>query len=515
MATSSRRARAAALTRDMRAQGRSWAQIAERIAKQEKVSRLAAIRLAHGMKQRDTAHAWNTLWPSENGSGGISDKLVSLWEIWPLGGREPSLRSLKRLAQIYHCNVGDLVIDGDFTHLDDMAAHTRTATAVALRDAVPAYIPHSVPGAGDSAGFYGPADEDDGDDMRRRAFVTGLAAMTSLGAANPRLALESMRHEMTTLLSERHTATTIDEWQAIADEYGRTYLTTTPADLLQTLIIDLSGLQTAVGRYPDGPVHQELRRVGALLSLHMAATLGNLGYLSDAQRWWRSAKRAADESGDDYTILFVRGQEMRRAISEQRPAAELVRLAAEADARLGTKPPLAALPAYLDGKACALATAGGGAAAGAEDPLRRLPEAVSALPASLTASGSVSSFSEGEVWEAESYVYTYMGDLSRAGAAQDRALALYPVDDHRERAQIELQRSLCLVGTGDVLTGVRHAHGVVSNLPSKDRIRPVAALGSKILKAVPTGQREQPGVQEFQVCLSEAFPAPPAPQLAL
>jgi hypothetical protein len=59
----------------------------------------------------------------------MSDKIISYWETWPQSGYEPSLKSLKRLARIYQCHVGDLIDNGDFTHLDIATLHTAPRSA--------------------------------------------------------------------------------------------------------------------------------------------------------------------------------------------------------------------------------------------------------------------------------------------------------------------------------------------------------------------------------------------------
>jgi transcriptional regulator with XRE-family HTH domain len=117
----SRRARLAALSQSLRGQGQAWAQIAARIAADEHVGMRVAFRLAHGLSQREVAARWCEEFPAETGAASMSDKIISYWETWPQSGYEPSLKSLKRLARIYQCHVGDLIDNGDFTHLDSAA----------------------------------------------------------------------------------------------------------------------------------------------------------------------------------------------------------------------------------------------------------------------------------------------------------------------------------------------------------------------------------------------------------
>lgn len=229
--------------------------------------------------------------------------------------------------------------------------------------------------AGDFPSLFGLAGEDDEEVMKRRAFLMGLAALTGLSAAEPGMALESTRHGLNYALAERHASTDVDEWHEIALEYGHTYPITAPNELLKTLLVDLYGLQAAIGRYPDDETQRELRQAGAMLSAFTAQTIANLGYLREARRWWRTARRAADESEDRYTMLWVRGREIVRAGYEHRPLTTILQLIDEAEARVDASPPAAAMPEFLSGKAQALALMGSAASAETETTLIRLRRA--------------------------------------------------------------------------------------------------------------------------------------------
>ncbi len=64
------------------------------------------MRLAHGWGQTDVADAWNARWPDEP----KSFKSISYWENWPSPtGHAPSLSVLDRLAELYECDVADLL----------------------------------------------------------------------------------------------------------------------------------------------------------------------------------------------------------------------------------------------------------------------------------------------------------------------------------------------------------------------------------------------------------------------
>jgi len=122
-----------------------------------------------------------------------------------------------------------------------------------------------------------------------------------------------------------------------------------------------------------------------MLSAFTAQTIANLGYLREARRWWRTARRAADESEDRYTVIWIRGREIVRAGYEHRPLTSILQLIDEVEARIDCTPPVAAIPEFLSGKAQTLALMGEPASTEAENSLIRLRKAFDALPFPLKA----------------------------------------------------------------------------------------------------------------------------------
>jgi hypothetical protein len=346
--------------------------------------------------------------------------------------------------------------------------------------------------------------------MKRREFLLGAATTVGFSAVGAMTARETIRHEAAMSLSGRSGAMGVEEWREIVVEYSESYPATEASELLPSLMADLYGLQAAMQSHSGEADQCALRAVGAMFAAFTAQTIANLGNLRESRRWWRTARNAADASQDPYTVLWVRGREIVRAGYEHRPLASILQLIGELDARVADRPPTPALPEFLSGRAQALALMGPDRADEAEQTLNRLRLCFDALPASMrTGNSLIYSWGEERLRFTESLTYTYLGKYREAGQAQAAALSLYPMDDLRGPAQIELQRALCLVGSGDVQSGVSHAQGVITRLPAMHRIRPVADLGRRILKAIPAQRQGEPNIREYDECLAASFEVVP------
>lgn len=118
----SRKRRQRELAGRLRAEGKTWVEIAEFIREEFDVNARVAMRLAHGWSQHQAAAEWNKRWFDDLKAG----KNFSHWETWPESGHAPSLKVLDRLARLYECGIVDLLADiSDYRHCDKAVRRPR------------------------------------------------------------------------------------------------------------------------------------------------------------------------------------------------------------------------------------------------------------------------------------------------------------------------------------------------------------------------------------------------------
>jgi len=318
------------------------------------------------------------------------------------------------------------------------------------------------------------------DEVNRRQLLMGLAAVT---------ALESARRGLARVVAEPEQAD-LDEWEAIAAEYGHSYLVISPEILIHQLSIDMPAARALIGASP-ARLRPGYCRVASELAVITARTWSSLEEYRQAWRWWRTARVLADASGDLATRMMCRGEEVVMGLYEHRPMSILFNLAAEAVALGGDTPTRGSVGLWA-GIAQAHATIG--RASDAVNALNHLERITDTLPSSITdAADSIYGWPEYRTRHTQSYVYTQLGDTSAAGGAQERALALYPETLPACRAQVELHRARCMVLDHDVRGGLAHATQIIGDLPDGfQRDAMVLSVGRKVLDTVPRSQWSQP-----------------------
>src|SRR5262249_42708657 len=134
--------------------------------------------------------------------------------------------------------------------------------------------------------------EEQKDAMERRRLLQWAA--TSLGAGAVSLSAEPVRQLLDGVLAGRQRS--LEDWEVTCADHLYAVRTRPPAQARDDIVVDLVAVQHQLAA--DSARATELSRIVAMLAALHANALTRLGEHGPAIRWWRTARHAADLSGD-------------------------------------------------------------------------------------------------------------------------------------------------------------------------------------------------------------------------
>ncbi|MEO3861625.1 helix-turn-helix transcriptional regulator [Acrocarpospora sp. B8E8] len=323
--------------------------------------------------------------------------------------------------------------------------------------------------------------------------ATERRRLLQIAAANLTLGLVGGSEPVRQLLDQDH-ARSIEEWEISRADHLHALRTRPPAQVAADLAIDLLALERQMKIAKPAEII-ELQRVLAALSAVHANALTRLADHGAAIRWWRTARRAADASGDLSLDLLIRGQEAAHGLYGQRSpetVLHLVRSAQQLTSRPNTG--LTTTGASLMAtEAKALSMIGRhGEALAVMHSLTGLAETIKGDPLGF--------WKPDQIHFAASWINAAAGRESHHDAQRDTVLAL--TTDYVYGTNVILHRALCTVANGGIEEGTRLAAAVIADSPAAYRSSHVLETARMVLRAIPLAQRNFAAVRELSEVLA-------------
>lgn len=295
------------------------------------------------------------------------------------------------------------------------------------------------------------------------------------------------------------TDATMEEWAYTIARHGRATRYRPEAEHLPELISDFSDLRLLLSHRHAAPVRRALTIATAQMAGLMALTLLKLGEPS-ARDWWRTGRAAAAAAEDRATLAWIYAHESYQMYYSG-DVLGAVEFAVRAQQLAGGLPCVGdALAAPLEARAHAVLQRSDAAA----DALRRAEVALERLDPTERI-GSAFGYSEAQLAFHAGNACTHLGETARARDEHARALALYPAEDHTDRALIQLDQALCLLADGRPAEAAEAATRTIVALPSQHRSALIMYRAEELTAKVPRARQALP---EMRV-LREVLALPP------
>ncbi|MGQ4412638.1 hypothetical protein ACN6K8_004816, partial [[Kitasatospora] papulosa] len=338
-----------------------------------------------------------------------------------------------------------------------------------------------------------PEADDGNDPMNRRQVLRGaLAAGLTTTALT---ALSETRQSLDLALAADTAPADLSDLEAAAEAYG--YHGQAPTRFLADLVSDFAELQPHLDS--PQPVAARIRvcRTAGQMAGMIAIVLHDLGTRKEARKWFATASRAAQESGDRQLHAWVLAREAMVPINYGAPHAAAL-LAEQARQAAGTRPTAAAtLAAAVAARAYALSHQ--------PDQAREALTAADTLMERLDAGARADTWlthSEQKHHVHLSHALTALGDTRRARESQQRALELSAPTSTMTRSLLTIDAATCTHREGDTEEACRRIVSVLTGLPDAYRSGLVRHRATDLYHSIPVRRHEEPAVRELHDVLA-------------
>jgi tetratricopeptide (TPR) repeat protein len=317
-------------------------------------------------------------------------------------------------------------------------------------------------------------------------------------------AIDNLRRKMDdTLVSATVSPTMLDQWEETTLGYGRQYQATPSLRMLCDVLLDFSEVRRMCGQRQPIELQERLCRLAAQLSGLSGLIMINLGDHRLARSFFRTARTAADETGDRPLRAWVTVREALVPMYYGDPR-EALHLARKAQDLAGRTPSVAAAMApAVEARALGQLALRGRADAA--------PSARRALVRSRAVFDQLSKhdrndlafgFTERQMSFYEGDTYTNLGDHQRGDEVLSRALMLYSATERVDRTLVRLNRATCKFHSGEPEAALTTGRQAILELPFEHRSDILVHRARQLSAAVAAKHGEIQAVKDFREALA-------------
>ncbi|HUK72684.1 MAG TPA: XRE family transcriptional regulator [Streptosporangiaceae bacterium] len=439
---------------------------------------IRAYRLACGTALADIVEQVKAWYQHEGRSAPrFSETLLSAYES---GHKRPGAEYLHYLCAVYRAEPADLgyaarcfcgrshrcaVQVGDRVNGNERDSAGAIAAAGRDREGAGAASASAGSGACDHFGATGEEHED----VLRRTLLQLIAGSGVSLDSRFFGAVDGVRRRLDdALLRSGVAATTLDQWEEAAAGYGRQYMTVPPLRLICDVLLDLSDVRRMCDERQSIEAQERLCRLAAHLAALAGMTMIDVGDHRLARSFFRTARTAADETGDRALRAWVVAREglVPLYYGDAREALRLARISQD----LAGRAPCAAGALAPMIEARALAKAGAGRPGVAEQAQRAITRAHTVFGQLAEDQRADTAFGY-----TERQLLFHQGEALAALGAPDAdhvladALKAYPATERLDRSLIHFDRAMFRLIRGEVEEALRIGEAAIRDLPADHR----------------------------------------------
>ncbi|MGH3382467.1 MAG: XRE family transcriptional regulator [Actinoallomurus sp.] len=482
-------------------------------------SRVKAHRLALGIALSDVVAQIRALYELDGRPRPkLGETLLSAYES---GHKRPGPAYLHDLCRVYHVEPSDLGLPGpcvcgrshSLSHGDTRGAARepdivlRPGTLVIDRDQ---RIPTEPFSSSHFSGVQYRAEDlrvgggEEEETVLRRTLLQILAGAGVALDGQILGAVDGVRRKMDdTLVNASVSPTMLDQWEETALGYGKQYTSTPPLRLLCDVLLDFSEVRRMCDQRQPIELQERLCRLAAQLSGLAGALMINLGDHRLSRSFFRTARTAADETGDRGLRSWVSVREALVPMYYGDPR-ESLHLARRAQDLAGRTPSAAAAMApIVEARALGMLVKRGrsDASGSAKRAIARGQAVFSQLGKDQVADTAFG-YTERQLAFHIGDTYTNMGDHAHAEESLRRALTLYPSNSELDRTLIWLDRATCRLQRGEPEEALRTGKDTVLAL-SPDQLSDIILQRARQLIGAAVAQYGEIGAaKEFREVLA-------------